>query len=244
MPGLTVVVPVYNEAPRLEANLRALLGFLAAQRLDAELVCVDDGSTDGSDEVLARFSARAPGIRVLSLTVNRGKGAAVRQGMLEARGTRVVFMDADLSTGLEALPAALDALGVADVVIGSRRAPGAHIVTPQGRLRELLGRGFSFLAGRLIDRSVADFTCGFKAFTADAGRAVFSRARVDGWAFDVELVAIARALGLRIASIPVEWRDDPHTKVRLSGAVLSSFVDLARIGWRHRNGRPGREPAR
>src|SRR4029077_1467685 len=128
-----------------------------------------------------------------------------------------------------------DALRGADVVIGSRRGPGAQIVTPQGRLRELLGQGFSFLAARLIDRSIADFTCGFKAFTADAGRAIFSRARIDGWAFDVEVLAIARALGLCIASIPVEWRDDPHSKVRLSGAVLTSFVDLARVGWRHRN---------
>src|SRR5437763_1353121 len=129
-----------------------------------------------------------------------------RAGMLEARGQHALFMDADLSTGLEALPATLAAFrDGADVVLGSRRAPGARIVAPQARPRDLLGRGFSALAALLVDRSVLDFTCGFKAFTAAAARAIFARTRIAGWAFDVEVVAIARELGLRVVSVPVEW---------------------------------------
>src|SRR5438552_2184080 len=101
-PRVTIVVPVYNEAPRLAANLHVLLGFLTERGLDAEVICVDDGSTDGSRQVLDRLAASEPRLRLLSLSQNRGKGAAVRAGMLEARGQHALFMDADLSTGLEA----------------------------------------------------------------------------------------------------------------------------------------------
>ncbi len=233
-PGLSVVVPVYNEAGRIETSLHVLLGFLVAHRLDAEVVCVDDGSTDGSGSVLARVAGTEPRVRRVSLGRNHGKGAAVRRGMLEARGDAAVFMDADLSTDLAALPASLRALADgADVVLGSRRVPAARIVTRQPLARDLLGRGFSAMAGLLVDRSVPDFTCGFKAFTAAAGHAIFSRSRIAGWAFDVEIVAIARTLGLRVVSVPVDWHDEPRSKVRVPRAVLSSLVDLVRIAWLH-----------
>ena len=241
-PQLTVVVPVYNEAARLEASLRRLLAFVGDQAFHTELVCVDDGSTDGSGAVLRRFASADDRVRVVSLPQNRGKGAAVRRGMLAVRGRIAVFMDADLSTGLDALAPALAAVREgADVVLGSRRVPGARIVGRQARWRDLLGRAFSTLAGLLVDRAVPDFTCGFKAFSAEAAGAVFSRARIDGWAFDAELVAIARALDLRVTTVAVEWHDEPGSKVRFPGALVSSLIDLVRIGRWKRNGRFARQ---
>jgi glycosyltransferase involved in cell wall biosynthesis len=237
---LSIVVPVYNEAVRLEPNLRRVLAFLDARGLDAEVVCVDDGSTDGSGDILHALARVEPRLRVLSLPRNHGKGAAVRGGVLAARGEAVIFMDADLSTGLEAIDAALAALrDGAQMVLGSRRVPGARIVGAQPRWRDTLGQGFSRLAALLVDRDVPDFTCGFKAFSASAAQTLFSRARLDGWAFDAELVARARRLGLRIAMVPVEWHDEPGSKVRFPGALLGSLVDLVRIARWKRNGHLG-----
>lgn len=240
VPALTIVVPVYNEAARLEPNLGRVLAYVDARAWDTELVCVDDGSTDGSGDVLRRLAAAEPRLRVLALPTNRGKGAAVRGGMLAARGETVLFMDADLSTRLDALDRAVAAVqGGADVVLGSRRVPGARIVDPQPAWRDLLGQAFSWIAARLVDPAVPDFTCGFKAFSAPAARALFSRARVDRWAFDAEVVAIARRLGLRIETVPVEWQDQPGSKVRFPGALIGSLVDVVRIARWKRNGHLG-----
>jgi dolichyl-phosphate beta-glucosyltransferase len=229
-PELSVVVPVFDEELVLERSLGELTAFLTAFGRPFEVVCVDDGSRDASPRVLRDARARDPRIVVLTQEHNRGKGAAVRAGMLAARGELAVFMDADLSTPLEELRALVAALeSGADVAIGNRRAAGAVITRRQPKLREWLGRGFTLVTRVLLVPGIEDFTCGFKGFRRAAARAVFERSTLDGWAFDAELLAIARAHGLRVAQVPVRWRHEDDSKVRLVRAVLGSSRDLARI---------------
>ena len=138
-------------------------------------------------------------------------------------------MDADLSTPLDELGPLLEALDEADVVLGSRRAPGAQISVRQPRLRESLGRGFTLLTRTLLAPGVSDFTCGLKGFRGAAADAIFAVSRLDGWAFDAELVTIARTQGHRLAEVPVRWHHEEDSKVRLLSAVLVSLRDLVRI---------------
>lgn len=240
-PGLSVVLPVYNEALVLERTFEELLPFL--DRLDGvggdfEVVCVDDGSRDGSAEILARAAARDARVRVRTLPANRGKGAAVRAGVLDTRGEIVLFMDADLSTPLEEAHGFLGAIASGyDVAIGNRRAPGSEIRRHQPWLRETLGRGFTVLTRSLLAPGVDDFTCGFKAFRSEAAHSIFRRSTLDGWAFDAELVVIAMEQGRKLAQLPVAWRHEDDTKVRLGTAVAGSLRDLFVIWLRRMRGK-------
>jgi dolichyl-phosphate beta-glucosyltransferase len=239
-PGLSVVLPVYNEALVLERTFGELLPFfdrLEGVAGDFEVVCVDDGSRDASREILARAAAADPRVRVCALPANRGKGAAVREGVLLARGAVVLFMDADLSTPLAETGAFLAALAAgSDVAIGNRRAPGSDIRRHQPWIRQSLGKGFTLLSRLLLVPGVHDFTCGFKAFRAQAARDIFRRSTLDGWAFDAELVVIAAEQGKRVVQLPVTWRHEDDTKVRLGSAVLSSLRDLCKIRVRRMRG--------
>ena len=235
VPRLSVVVPVYNEARRVEAGVSAITAYLAAAGLPSELVLVDDGSTDGTAG-LAR-PILPPGSRVLE-EPHRGKGGAVRSGMLQARGEYVIFMDIDLATPVTFIEPCLTRLQRgADVVIGSRRTPDARIERHQARLREWLGQGFSLLSRILTGAHVSDFTCGFKGFRREAARAVFSRQRVENWSFDAELLFLVTLLGLRVEELPVVWSNDARTKVRLGRDILGSLAGLLTIRVNHLRGR-------
>ena len=235
---LSVVVPVYDEAQVLEANLEAIVAFLEPLGESFELVAVDDGSRDDSLAILERFAQRDPRLKVERNPRNLGKGAAVKRGMLAARGRRVLFMDADLSTPLEEIPAFLGALDTGmDVVIGNRRAPGSQVTRHQPWIRETLGRGFTALTRMLLAPGVHDFTCGFKAFRHDAARAVFERTTRSAWAFDAEVVVIAHSLGLKLAQVPVRWADEEGTKVRLLRAIPGTLFELLVIASNRIRGR-------
>lgn len=236
-PALSLVVPVYNEELVLERSLATLRAYAESLGIPFELVCVDDGSRDRSAAILAEHAARDPRLRVERHTVNKGKGAAVRTGMLAARGARVVFLDADLSTPLEQMPALLRALETHDVALGNRRMSGAAIRRRQPWVRQTLGKGFTLLTRLLLASHVSDFTCGFKGFRRDAAQRIFSRSTLDGWAFDAELVAIAHAQALSIAQVPVHWHHEDDSKVRVLHAVGSSLRDLLVIAARRVSGR-------
>jgi dolichyl-phosphate beta-glucosyltransferase len=239
---LTVVLPIYNEDLVLQRNLGAILDWLTRSRMGDgdfwfEVVAVDDGSIDASPDVLREAARRDPRIRVLTLRPNRGKGAAVRAGMLASKGAYVVFMDADLSTPLEEIPGLLRALdGGADAVFGTRRAPGASIERGQPWMRRTLGKGFTLLTRVLLRSDCNDFTCGFKGFRREAVVKIFSRSRLNRWAFDAEIVAILAVLKLCVVYVPVRWRHEDDTKVRLFGAVVRSFLELLSIVWRRAMG--------
>lgn len=246
-PYLTVVLPVFDEALVLERNLGLLLDFLDERSFgrerdgrgagDFEVVAVDDGSADASRTILEQIARREPRVRVLGFTTNRGKGAAVREGMLAARGRYAVFMDADLSTPLEEFGPLMAALeGGNDAVLGNRRAPGSRIERHQPWLRETLGKGFTLLTQFLLVPGVHDFTCGFKGFSREAVERVFPRSTLDRWAFDAELVVIVAEQDLRLAQVPVRWKHEDDTKVRLFTAVTSALVDLVRVRLRRLRG--------
>ena len=225
-PPLSVVIPAFNEARRLPATLARVGEHLAAQGRPHEILVVDDGSSDGTADV-----ARSAGadVRVLRHEPNRGKGYAVRRGMLAATGARRLMTDADLSTPIEELArleAELDRGW--DVAIGSRAVAGARVEVHQPAYREAMGRVFNVLVQVLLLPGLADTQCGFKLFTAGAADTAFGACRLDGFCFDVEALYVARRRGLRIAEVPVVWRNDAATRVSLGGGG-TAFLDLLRI---------------
>jgi dolichyl-phosphate beta-glucosyltransferase len=235
---LSVVIPAYNEAARIAEPLRRVGAYLHAHHPRSELVLADDGSTDGTTGVVEALG-RELGlpVRVLPNDVNRGKGHAVRRGMLAARGALVLMTDADLSTPIDEL-ARLDAAirAGADVAIGSRKMAGAHIEERQPVLREAMGRVFTWLT-RLLVVDVSDVTCGFKLFRRDAAHAVFARLTLDDWSFDAEALYLTRRLGFTLVEVPVRWRDAPGTKVRRGRDAVQSALGLVRIVMNRARGR-------
>ena len=239
-PSLSVVIPAYNEAERLPPTLARVNAYLSGRGLDYEIVVVDDGSTDRTAE--RTLALREPRLVVLVHHPNRGKGYAVRRGLLSARGERRLVTDADLSTPIEdlvRLEAALD--GGADVAIGSRAVAGANVEVRQPWYREAMGRLFNRLVRGLVLPGLYDTQCGFKLFTAAAAEAAFRPARLDGFSFDVEALYVARRRGLRIAEVPVTWRNDAASRVGLLRGGLA-FLDLLRIRAGGAAGRYGPPP--
>jgi dolichyl-phosphate beta-glucosyltransferase len=227
---LSVVVPVYNETKRIDRCLPELLAFLHAQDYSYELVVVDDGSTDGTPQVAERLLAGEARARVLVQPRNRGKGHAVKVGMLAAEGEYVLFTDADLSTPLTELDKFWRWLEEGyDVVIGSRKMPGANIVKHQPWWRETLGKVFTWLTNHIATRDISDVTCGFKCFTRDAARTLFGLSVIDDWSFDAEVLFLAQRFRYRIKEVPVTWHDESGTKVRLWKDAVNSLRRLVRI---------------
>jgi len=224
-PALSVVIPAFNEEQRLPDTLTRLVGFLERWPGSHEILLVDDGSTDRTVE---RAQEVCPSILVTRSRRNRGKGHAVREGMRRATGRRRLMTDADLSTPIEELERLLQQMERGyDVVIGSRALPGAQIQVHQPIYREALGRLFNLLVRWLVVPGLHDTQCGFKLFSEEAAR-VFEVTRLDGFCFDVEALFVARKRGLRIAELPVTWRNDAATRVTaLRGAL--AFADLLRI---------------
>ena len=224
---LSVVIPAFNEAGRLPKTLARLREWLAGSHPRYEILVVDDGSTDGTAE--AAREAGGETLVLLRHEPNRGKGYAVRRGMLAAKGERRLMTDADLSTPIEELPRLMDELDRgAQVAIGSRAVAGALIEVHQSAFREAMGRVFNRLVQMLLLPGLQDTQCGFKLFTALAAEQAFGASRLDGFSFDVEALYIARRRGLHIEEVPVVWRNDEASRVSLGGGSIA-FVDLVRI---------------
>ncbi|MBI4376071.1 MAG: glycosyltransferase family 2 protein [Elusimicrobia bacterium] len=229
-PFLSVVVPVYNEERRLSAGLEEILAYLGQFPESWELVLVDDGSRDATAHMALQWSRREPRIRLERLPRNQGKGAAVRAGMLAARGRFRLFRDIDSSTEMGELDGFLPHLRAgAPIVIGSRNARDSRIVRRQMRLREWFGKGFVLLCRLLLVWEVRDFTCGFKCFSAQAAEAIFPLQRVHRWAFDAEILFLAKKLDFPILQSPVTWKDEAGSKVRILRDVVCSLWEIFRI---------------
>ena len=228
MPALSVVVPAFNEEDRLGPTLDRISAYCAAAHPSFEVIVADDGSRDGTVAL-----AEARGVRVISLGRNRGKGAAVRAGMLAARGDHVLFSDADLATPIEEL-GKLEAVMAAgnDVVIGSRAVAGAEIRTRQHPIREGMGRSFNLIVRALLLGGIRDTQCGFKLFTRAAAHDLFGRATIDGFAFDVEILWLARDR-YRVAETPVVWRHVEESKVSPGIDAARMLRDVVRLRLRH-----------
>jgi len=227
---LSVVIPAYNEQARLPGTLALYLPSLPA---DAEVLVVDDGSVDATS-AMARAVAAADGrVRLIRLPTNRGKGYAVRTGVLSAAGDRVLFADADAATPigeLARLSAAMDA--GADVAIGSRERLPANLRVRTTPWRRFAGRTFHQIVRYAGVRGIVDTQCGFKLFRSAVARDLFGRMRTDGFAFDVELLLLAQASGYRIAEVPVNWTHQPGSKVRVVRDGLKMAADVVRLRMR------------
>lgn len=211
---LSVVVPAFNEAARIEPTLRSISAGLIDLALTSEILVVDDGSSDATAAVVTTLARELPGLRLVRSERNRGKGSAVRAGMLEARGDLRLYMDADNATPIEELPKLLAALDEgADIAIGSRRAAGGGQRVKQPWFR----RAWSHVANKAVQAvlldGIQDTQCGFKLFRARAADAIFARARVPGWGFDLEVLVLARTHGFRIAECGVIWSDDRRSRI-------------------------------
>jgi glycosyltransferase involved in cell wall biosynthesis len=212
---LSLIVPAFNEELRLLPTLERLHAHLSARPASYEILVVDDGSTDGTCAVVEAARATIPHLVLVRQSPNRGKGAAVRRGMLAARGRVRVMCDADGSMPPEQLPRLLApiARNAAQISIGSRYAPGAKTGVRQPLYRVLWSRLCNKVIRRWLVPRVLDTQCGFKAFTAEAAENLFGSATIDGWAFDLEILAVARRRGFAIEEVGVEWQDDGRSRV-------------------------------
>ncbi len=240
---ISAVVPVFNEELCLEKNLRALAAFLrdhvAGTGEEFEIVAVDDGSTDRSRAIATALAVECK-VKLLENGVNLGKGATVRRGMLEADGDPTFFTDADLSTPLDQLVLFREKLAAgADVVIGTRKHAQANIGVPQNALRTWFGLGFTKLVNTTLGLDFTDYTCGFKLFRREAARAIFGRSVVNGWAFDAEILFLAKRLALNVVEVPVRWEDRPDSKVRVVRDTVRSLGELLAIRARAMAGKYG-----
>lgn len=237
---LSFLIPAYNESARLGATLDQVLTYLRAQPYDSEVIVMDDGSTDDTVAVAEEYFATHRGrvaTRVLSYTPNRGKGYAVRQGLLAARGAVALFSDADLSTPIDETPAVLTPIlnGDFDVVFGSRALRGSVIGRHQPWLREASGRFFNRMVRLATGLPYADTQCGFKAFRLEVCRPVVEAARLDRFGFDVELLFLAHQAGLRLREQAVRWNDAAGSKVGLLSG-LHGFRELWALRQHQRQG--------
>jgi glycosyltransferase involved in cell wall biosynthesis len=236
-PHLSVVVPAYNEQARVESSLGEIRAYLDSNGIHAEIIVVDDGSIDATARVASAALSRRVG-RVLRNDENRGKGYSVRRGVIEARGRWVLMTDADLSTPIaeHAKLATAARERDLDIVIASRGLPESDIQVSQNVVRQSLGRTFNRVVRGLTGLPFRDTQCGFKLLDRERVLPIFERMIVEGFAFDVELLYVAHRFRLKIAELPVVWRNAPGSKVSVGTAPPAMLRDVLRVLWRFRRG--------
>ncbi|HUR33362.1 MAG TPA: dolichyl-phosphate beta-glucosyltransferase [Vicinamibacterales bacterium] len=237
MPALSVsiVIPAFNEERRLGATLAEVSAYLRAQPWDWEVRVVDDGSGDGTAVVAEQFAATEPRV-IVQREPHRGKGGAVKAGLLAARGSFRFICDADLSMPIQEVVRFLPPqAGAFDVAIGSREGMRARRVG-EPLYRHVMGRLFNLGVQWLVLPGIEDSQCGFKMFTADAARSIFPRVTVDGWAFDVEVLAVARARNLRVIEVPIEWHYRAESRLSMLRDGWEMLKELLRIRLRAARG--------
>lgn len=230
VPHLAVVVPAYNEEPRILPTLQRIHDYFTQQPYTWSVTVVSDGSRDRTDEIVRDFASNHPQFRLHAYSPNRGKGHAVRTGMLTAEGQLILFTDADLAAPIEEVEKLLPRMqpGVA-VAIGSRPLKESDLVVHQPFYREMLGRAANMVIQLLGVKGIHDTQCGFKLFTNEAAKDIFARCKFTGFSFDFESLMIARDLGMKIEEVPIRWAHQEGSKVVLWRDVPKSFVDLVKL---------------
>lgn len=220
MKKLSVIIPAYNEGRRIPNTLRDIEKTLSNKQFDYEILVISDGSKDDTAEVVENLIKQMPKLFLIKNQENHGKGWVTKQGMLKASGDICLFMDADNSTRVEEVFKMLPFFDEGfDIVIGSRRIQGSNIAAKQPMLRDFLGWVFRTIVHILVPVSVTDSQCGFKVFTNKAVRIIFPKQTIFRWAFDVEILALARKNKLKIKEAPVTWVNDAESHVKFSGMV-------------------------
>jgi len=229
-PFLSLIIPAYNEASRLPATLKEVHAFLRKQDYESEIIVVENGSTDSTFEIACSTQAHIPNLRVMHEDM-KGKGLAVKQGMLTAKGKFRFICDADLSMPIGELPRFLPPqLKNTPIAIASREAPGA-VRYGEPEFRHLIGRAFNLMVRLLLMPDVQDSQCGFKCFRADAAERIFSQITIRGWTFDVEALFLARKIGYPIVEVPIPWHHKPLSRVKVLRDSIQMGMDLVRIRW-------------
>lgn len=224
---ISLIIPVFNEEGRVH-NLDILRAFIKNKKYIRELIIVNDGSTDKSLSLLKAFQKKSRCI-LLSYRKNRGKGYAVKKGILAGKGSHVVFMDVDLSTPPKMLGELKKIINSSDVIVGTRKSKRAVLLHRQSRIRETMGKLFTYLSQTIMGVPVSDFTCGFKCFSKKSAKKIFAKQRISRWAFDAESLFLAQKYGFSISELPVQWNDVRGTKVRFPQDIVQSFFDLIQI---------------
>lgn len=222
----SIIIPVYNEEKRIPKKIGEIFSFFnAIKEHKIEIIFVNDGSRDATTEVLKKYQLEYQ-FAVVSYEQNRGKGYAVRQGVMQANGDYLIFFDIDLATPLVEFNHLLEFMNAGDqVIIGSRRLEKSQIKKSESKIRTFLGHGFTKISNILVP-GITDFTCGFKCFSRAAAKIIFSVARIDRWGFDTELLYIAKLKKIPIRQMAVTWLHDDDSRVRVLKAIFSSFREL------------------
>ena len=232
VPRYSIVIPAYNEGARLPQTLASVFGCIRARGWDAEVIVVNDGSTDATAEVVRELARSAPELRLIENPGNRGKGYSVRTGMLAARGEVALFTDADLSSPIEEAERLFAAIAQgAQIAICSRWLDASRQSHRQPLYRQFFGRCFNAVTRAVMRLPFADTQCGFKAFTREAAQTVFPLQTIERWGFDPEILLIALRQGLRITEVPVSWAHDERTRLSYLRDGLRMLEEIAQIRW-------------
>jgi glycosyltransferase involved in cell wall biosynthesis len=235
---LSVIIPAYNEESIIESTLLSVHHFFADMKFKHEVIVVDDGSMDKTAETVSSLMDAMPELVLITLPENRGKGTAVKEGMLKARGTCRLFMDADNSTSIEEIRHMMPYFDQGyDIIIGSRGVKGANITSRQPWIRESMGKVFIYFVKLFAGLPFKDTQAGFKIFTGSSADNVFPLQTIPGWIFDVELLVIARELGYEVKEVPITWKHYPESNVSVIKGTVKALADLAAIRSRLRSGK-------
>jgi dolichyl-phosphate beta-glucosyltransferase len=241
-PKYSIVIPAFNESARLPATLQEVVSCVRAHGWDAEVIVVNDGSTDGTADVVREFSQKAPEVRLLENPGNRGKGYSVRSGLLHANGEVVMFTDADLSAPMPEAELLFAAIAAgADIAIGSRWLEKGRQTHRQPLYRQFFGRCFNAVTRAVMGLRFADTQCGFKAFTRHAAQVVFQLQTIERWGFDPEILFIAVKRGFRVVEVPVSWAHDERTRMSYLKDGAKMLEEIAVIRWNALRGRYGKD---
>ena len=226
--ALSIVIPAYNEEQRIKPTLESIFDYFSSKKnTDFEIIVADNGSKDNTRSVVENFSYRYGNVFLTPPRPNFGKGFSIRQGMLANCSDKALFMDADGSAPISEFEKLNEALeNNFDVAIGSRAKSGANIVVHQPFYRQLMGRTFNFFTKHITGLDIEDTQCGFKAFTKNAASNIFVRQKIDGFAFDVEVLYLAKKLGYKIAEIPISWKNVEGSKVSPLFDAADMFLDI------------------
>jgi len=231
-PTYSIVIPAYNESARIRGTIEKILVNIQRQGWDAEVLVVNDGSTDDTARLVQSYAAENPALRLLHNPGNRGKGYSVRHGMLHANGEVILFSDADLSSPIEEADKLFAAVNSgADVAMGSRWLRAELQTQRQPLYRQLFGRIFNLALRILLGLQYRDTQCGFKAFTRRAAQTIFPLQHIERWGFDPEILYLARKFGLKIQELPVQWAHRDGTRINPLRDGIRMFVEILKIRW-------------
>jgi glycosyltransferase involved in cell wall biosynthesis len=241
-PTYSIVIPAYNESARIPATLQSVVDCIRQRGWSAEVVVVNDGSSDSTADVVRAFAAANPEVRLLENPGNRGKGYSVRSGMLQAHGEVVLFSDADLSAPIEEADGLFAAIAAgADIAIGSRWLETKRQTIRQPFYRQFFGRCFNGVTRFVMGLKFADTQCGFKAFTRAAAQTVFQLQTIERWGFDPEILFIALKRGYRIQEVAVSWAHDERTRMSYLKDGIKMLEEIAIVRWNALTGRYGKQ---